>query len=263
MITLQDQLQRTISLPQAPTRIVCLVPSLTAWLHSLGLEEEVVGITKFCVHPQSWFRSKTRIGGTKDVHVEQVQALQPQLIIASKEENVQQQVELLYNVAQVYVSDVHDMPSALEALAHIGLLTGRHEQAALLLQQVVTGFRLLPAVKEPVPAAYLIWQQPYMTAGGDTFIHAMLRRCGLHNVFGEQQRYPQTTLAQLRDSGCRLVLLSTEPYPFKQQHVQALQAELPGVQVQLADGEMFSWYGSTMLQAPDYFRRCRQQWAVK
>lgn len=253
MPTFTDQLNRSINLPDTPRRIISLVPSQTELLAALGLEDTVVGITKFCVHPESWFRSKTRIGGTKQVHADRVHALQPDLIIANKEENVREQVEELAKDYPVWVSDVNTLEDALHMIRAIGDITDKASGAAGLAQTIESRFSQLNSLSPAVRTAYLIWKDPYMTIGHDTFIHHLLTRCGLTNVFADQTRYPAISIEALQEAECQLLLLSSEPYPFKQQHIDELRRHLPHTRILLADGEMFSWYGSRLLEAPAYF----------
>ncbi len=255
MPTFTDQLNRSISVPDTPRRIVSLVPSQTELLAALGLDDAVVGITKFCVHPETWFRSKTRIGGTKQVHIDRVHALQPDLIIANKEENVKEQVEELAGHYPVWVSDVNNLDDALAMIRAIGAITATNAQAASIAQAIEADFSQLAGLAPGLRTAYLIWKDPYMTVGHDTFIHHLLGRCGLQNVFGHQTRYPAITIEALQAAGCQLLLLSSEPYPFKQQHIDELQGYLPHTRIVLVDGEMFSWYGSRLLEAPAYFNK--------
>lgn len=235
------------------------MPSQTELLYDLGLDAEVTGITKFCVHPEHWFRSKTRIGGTKNVHLDQVRALQPQLIIANKEENNREQVEALAAVFPVWVSNIRILEDALDMIRQVGDITGRSAPAWQLSNTIRERFdelrTSLTVTTSPLPTAYFIWRKPWMVAGGDTFIHEMLSTCGLQNVFAHHTRYPEISLSDLAATGCRLVLLSSEPYPFKAQHIAEIQEVLPQARILLADGEMFSWYGSRLLQAPGYFRQ--------
>lgn len=248
-----DQLQRSVVLEKAPRRIISLVPSQTELLYSLGLDAEVVGITKFCVHPLAWFRSKTRVGGTKNVHADVIRALQPDLIIANKEENTQQDITALMAHYPVWVSNIQSLEDACGMIAGVGAITQRSAEAAALISEIESNFTRLKPLPAPVPTAYFIWRDPWMVAGGDTFIHQMMEACGLQNVFGGQMRYPSVTAASLASSGCRLVLLSSEPYPFKEKHIAELQAIVPEAAIRLVDGEMFSWYGSRLLEAPAYF----------
>jgi ABC-type Fe3+-hydroxamate transport system substrate-binding protein len=253
MPSFTDQLHRTITLPGIPQRIVSLVPSQTELLYDLGLEAEVAGITKFCIHPESWFRNKKRIGGTKNVHTETVHGLQPDLIIANKEENVKEQVEALAEHYPVWISDVNNLEDACDMIRELGAITGKAARAAAILKDIRHRFTQFQPLSPGLSTAYLIWKNPYMTIGNDTFIHYMLSRCGLQNVFADRTRYPAITVEELQTVNCQLLLLSSEPYPFKQQHIDELQQQLPDTQIMLVDGEMFSWYGSRLLHAPDYF----------
>jgi ABC-type Fe3+-hydroxamate transport system substrate-binding protein len=243
-----------------PKRIVSLVPSQTELLYYLGLDKETVGITKFCIHPAAWFRSKTRVGGTKTINISTIKKLQPDLIIANKEENVKEQIEELAIDHNVLVTDVNTIAEALEMILNIGRLTGKEKAAEELILGIKNEFSKIIRPKQSIPTAYLIWNKPYMTIGGDTFINDILSHAGLQNIFSDTKRYPEITVSQLRTkncpqgTACELVLLSSEPYPFKQKHIDELQAELPGVKIMLVDGEMFSWYGSRMLEAAGYLR---------
>ena len=250
-----DQTRRRVTIPAAPKRIISLVPSQTELLYALGLDTKVIGITKFCTAPPAWHRTKTRVGGTKDLHLERIGALEPDLIIANKEENTKEQIEQLANRFPVWVSDVNNLSSALSLIRELGTITGRHEKAADIAEQIVKEFAGLPVPEQPLSTAYLIWQNPFMTVGGDTFIHAMLEAAGFANVFKTHTRYPEITLNDLREKDCRLLLLSSEPYPFGPAHQAALAKELPQMQVELVDGTCFSWYGSRLLDAPACFRR--------
>ena len=230
------------------------MPSQTELLHYLGLEKETIGITKFCVHPDKWFRNKNRVGGTKNIDIQKIINLQPDLIIANKEENVKEQVEQVAAHFPVWVSDVNTPEDAYQMIADIGTLTGKTSKAAALVSAIKFEFDQLSLPRLPLPACYLIWKDPYMTIGRDTFIHHMLEKAGYENVFAARLRYPQVSVNEIRESGCKVVLLSSEPYPFKQKHIDELQEQLPGVGIQLVDGEMFSWYGNRLLLAPSYFR---------
>lgn len=249
-----DQINETITLQSYPKRIVSLVPSQTELLYELGLEEEVVGITKFCIHPTKWFRTKNRIGGTKNVDIAKVQSLQPDLVIANKEENTKADIEALKKFVPVWVSDICDLPDALEMIENIGIITNRENTAHNLKQSINEAFNQLPVPPNTLNTAYLIWRNPYITIGRDTFIHDMLKRVGFNNVFEQFTRYPEISLEQLKAANCNTVMLSSEPYPFKEKHIEELQSQLPDVRIQLVDGEMFSWYGSRLLQSTRYFK---------
>lgn len=238
-------------MPTPVQRIVSLVPSQTELLHHLGLDAEVVGITKFCVHPEAWFRSKTRVGGTKNVNIGKVRELNPTLIIANREENVQAQVEQLALEFETYVSNVCDLASAFDMIRTIGQLTQKVDAALNLVHTIDKGFGQLEP-KTKLRAVYAIWNNPLMVAGCDTFIHDMMAHAGFENCMTEP-RYPQIDLEKLCKLSPDVVLLSSEPFPFKAKHVKAFQRVLPKSKVVLVDGELFSWYGSRMLEAPEYF----------
>jgi ABC-type Fe3+-hydroxamate transport system substrate-binding protein len=251
-----DQLGRTITIPRTPRRIISLVPSQTELLYSLGLEDAVAGITKFCVHPESWFHNKPRIGGTKAVDLARVDALRPDLIIANKEENDRFQVEALAARYPVWISDVTDLQDALNMIRSVGLITGKAQEAGALAKSIAAEFATLPGIGPSSPRiAYLIWRDPWMAAGGDTFIHQMLQYCGFKNVYAVQTRYPVIELSTLAGPGCPIIFLSSEPYPFRERHVKEIREVLPDADIRLVDGEFFSWYGSRLLQAPAYFRQ--------
>lgn len=251
-------LTSTSQLPHPPKRIISLVPSQTELLYFLGLEEQTIGITKFCIHPDHWFRNKIRVGGTKTVDIQKIESLHPDLIIANKEENIREQVEELAKNFNVWVTDVNNLDQALEMINDIGAITNTKSKSNELSAVIKDEFSRLEFT-EVIPAAYLIWQEPYMTIGGDTFISDMMARAGFKNVFRHLQRYPEITLEDISASGCEVLLLSSEPYPFKEKHLAELQAKLPGVKVILADGEMFSWYGSWLLKSPGYFKKLRDK----
>lgn len=235
------------------------MPSQTELLHYLGLEQEVTGITKFCIHPNEWFRNKTRVGGTKNVHIAMVRQLQPDLIIANKEENVQEQVEALANEFPVWVSDVNNLNDAFQMIEAVGLMVGKPVQAAELISSIQNDFELLfRPIANTISVAYLIWRDPYMTVGHDTFINDMLMRCGFNNIYAKKQRYPATTTEELKSLQPQVILLSSEPYPFQQKHIDELQPHLPDTKIILVDGEIFSWYGSRLLKAPKYFLKLRE-----
>jgi len=244
------------------SRIISLVPSQTELLYDLKLEEEVKAITKFCIHPKNWFKNKTRIGGTKNINIELIKKISPDVIIANKEENVKEQVEELAKTIDVYVTDVNNLTDALEMIRNIGTITGKTIKALSIATQIEKKFHELSDSiqhKQKVKAAYLIWQNPYMAVGGNTFIDSMMQYCGLENIFTNVERYPEITLNDLESikSGkinCELILLSSEPYPFKEKHLHEIQLKLPSTKIMLADGEMFSWYGSRLLKAADYFK---------
>ncbi|MDB5091017.1 MAG: cobalamin-binding protein [Mucilaginibacter sp.] len=247
-----DQLNREVNLPSVPERIISVVPSQTELLFYLGLNDEVIGITKFCIHPTDKFKSTIKIGGTKQLDVAKIKALQPDLIIANKEENERSQLEELMKYFPVWISDISDLDGALEMIAGVGALVGKHKEALALNNNISLKFKELKLVQLNLRVAYFIWRKPYMVAGKNTFIDDMLQKCGLVNAF-EMERYPEIDASLLRETNPGVILLSSEPYPFKEKHITELKAIVPNAVIKLVDGEMFSWYGSRLLDAPAYF----------
>ncbi len=250
-INITDQMGRQISLPSYPKRIVSLVPSQTEFLYDLGLREEVVGQTLFCVHPAEMHKAKPRIGGTKTLQIDKIRALQPDLIIGNKEENVQAQLEILMQEFPVYMSDIANLDNAYQMMAQIGVLVGKELEANQIIAKIQADFSALVRTENPKTCLYLIWREPYMAAGTETFIGNLIQHIAWHN--GVVGRYPEISAGFIKELNPQLILLSSEPYPFKEKHINDLQQICPKAHIQLVDGEMFSWYGSRLLKATAYF----------
>ena len=279
-----DQMGRTIHYSFPPKRIISLVPSQTELLHYLGLEQQVVGITGYCIHPDAWYRSKPRIGGTKKFRLNKIEELAPDLIIGNKEENEQQQMEALMERYPVWMSDIFTLDDAFDMIQKVGHLVDREAASISLVQTLKKDFENLhPSLPpssfslssslssssslslsssrspSPLPSpsrvAYLIWRSPWMVAGVPTFIDHLMQRCGWTNVFSDRKaRYPEVNDKDLQNARPDLILLSSEPYPFKETHIAELQRLCPTSTIRLVDGELFSWYGSRLLHTPAYLR---------
>lgn len=260
-----DQLGRQVMLHRWPVkRIVSVVPSQTELLYDLGLGEAVVGITKFCIHPAEWYNNLPRVGGTKTLQPGKIATLNPDVILANKEENTQEQIEALAARYPVWVSDVFDLPSALDMIRSVGALCGKTAEAQDLANEIDTAFAVHRPDEHWVPlrAAYLIWRKPYMAAAGGTFIDDMMQRAGFTNVYAGQQRYPELHLSDLAALNPEVVLLSSEPYPFAEKHIREIREYLPDAKIMLVDGELFSWYGSRLRLSPAYFAQIREKMKV-
>ena len=256
-----DQLNRDIVIDTSkPLRIISLVPSQTELLYDLGLDNEVVGITKFCIHPKEWFKTKTRVGGTKNLNLDKIRELEPTLIIANKEENEKEQIELLSLEFPVWISDISTLEEALDMIGRIGALVGKAEKANGLIGQISNLHQQLICSPSHKRVLYLIWQNPIMAAGTSTFIHEMIHACGFVNALSDS-RYPILNVDDAIALNPDLVFLSSEPFPFKEVHINEWQALLPHAKVKLVDGELFSWYGSRLLKSFDYFRALNEELA--
>ncbi|WP_294247376.1 ABC transporter substrate-binding protein [uncultured Chryseobacterium sp.] len=234
-------------------KIVSLVPSITEALFDLGLtEHEIVGRTKFCIHPAEKVKDVTVIGGTKNINIGKIRALQPDLVLANKEENVKEQVEALMDDFKVLVTNVENIEDNYYLLKNLGKLFHKEERAQsfnLKIYEVLNEAKVNAKPK----AAYLIWNNPYMTIGSDTFIHKIMAEIGFENLFKDRKRYPEIKTEDL--AGADLIMLSSEPFPFKEKHIEELKAVYPEKKIMIVDGEAFSWYGTHIAKCGDYFKR--------
>ncbi|MEM1000442.1 MAG: helical backbone metal receptor [Bacteroidota bacterium] len=251
--TFTDHLGRRVRVPSPPQRIISLCPSQTATLFALGLGGKVVGRTRFCIHPQPEITTVERVGGTKAIKYERISRLAPDLIIGEKEENTPEMVAQLEREYPVYITDVRDLGSAEQMVRDLGRITGQPAAGAALAEAIQDGMASIRPLAPRPHCVYLIWRKPWMAAGADTFIDAVLQHCGFDNLARAWEgRYPEFRLDDLRQWAPRTVFLSSEPFPFAQKHREEIRAVLPEAEVRLVDGEMFSWYGSHMQAAPDY-----------
>lgn len=241
-------LGRNISLPKEPKRIICLVPSLTELLFDLGLDNRVVGITKFCIHPAEWFKSKTRIGGTKTVSFEKIKELDPDLIIANKEENTKEEIERLMEIYPVWVSDINTYSDALLAVKKIATICNKEIEGNNLIKQIEIKKKAFSSeLVETKSVLYLIWKDPYMTVGKKTYINDIITILGYKNCYKEK-RYKEISIEEIKQLNPQLIFLSSEPYPFKMKHLEEFNQLLPNTVCKIVDGELFSWYGSRLLK---------------
>lgn len=256
-----DQMNQIIRLESTPKRIISLVPSQTEFLYDIGLTDEVVGITKFCIYPDVWFRNKKRVGGTKNVDLEKVKALKPDLIIGNKEENTKEDIEALQKIAPVWMSDIFNLEDALEMMVFLGIICDKQKETDVIIQRIKkASFDLLSdsnPEKKKLKVAYLIWKDPYLVAAKNTFIDELLKYLELDNFFENQERYPEwkPDANNVPD----VIFLSSEPYPFQEKHALEIQSILPNSSIHLVDGEMFSWYGSRLQWSFDYFKKLKAE----
>jgi ABC-type Fe3+-hydroxamate transport system substrate-binding protein len=253
--TFTDQLGRAIEMNFPPKRIISLVPSQTELLFDLGLDAEIIGITNFCIHPATKIKNKAKIGGTKTLNLEFISQLNPDLIIGNKEENTKGDIDLLMEKYPVWMSDVNTLEDAKEMISLFGGFLDRKPESDYLNHLIHAGFTDLQqlAVEKGLrkKVAYLIWKDPYMFAGTNTFINNMLSKAGFVNVI-ETPRYPELSISDIERLAPEVLFLSSEPYPFRDKHVLNLKSLLPETEIMLVDGEMFSWYGSRLLRTIEY-----------
>lgn len=254
-----DQLGTLHSFETTPKRIISLVPSQTELLFELGLEEKIVGITKFCIHPYHLKATKKIIGGTKKVHAEKIRLLEPDIIIANKEENTQEIVEELSKICPVWVTNIITIEDNLKMISDFGQLFNKRTDARKWIDKTnyaYEDFKRFIADKPVKKAAYFIWRDPYMAAGSDNFINELLKLNNFHNIYESKGRYPEVELKKIRLEGDPdLVFLSSEPYPFKDEHAFEIGRFTHHAKTVFVDGEMFSWYGSRLVKAFEYFKQ--------
>jgi len=256
----QDQLKRVLVLEHIPKRIVSLVPSQTELLVDLGLESSIVGLTKFCIHPSSLRKNKTVVGGTKQVNFDKIKALNPDIILCNKEENTKEMILELESIAPVHISDICDLDDALELIELYGELFSAEKKATLLIKNIKKesqDFRHYVKDQPRLKVVYFIWKIPWMVAAKETFINEMLVLNNFENYFGNLTRYPEIELDAI-DKNIDVIMLSSEPFPFKEEHVNSLELKFPDCKVVLVDGEYFSWYGSRLAEAFGYFKTLRK-----
>lgn len=237
-----DQLGNGFSFVESPRRIISLVPSISELICDLGKEDCLVGCTSYCVHPTT-LSDITKVGGTKKVDIALLRSLSPDLIIANKEENTKSDILKIQEEFKVWVSDVKTHEDAMEMTMNLSFLLGKSDVGKIICQQTSKCLEIFSS-NEMQRTLYLIWRKPYMSVGGDTYIHDIMEWCGYQNVCGDKKRYPKLSIQDIEALSPEIILLSSEPFPFKAKHIYELQKISPNSEVYLADGEFFSWYGS-------------------
>ncbi|SEM42384.1 ABC transporter substrate-binding protein [Chryseobacterium taichungense] len=233
-------------------KVVSLVPSITEALFDLGLtENHVVGRTKFCIHPAEKVKNVTVIGGTKNINIDKIKALQPDLILANKEENVKEQVKALMTDFKVIVTNVETIEDNYYLLKNLGQIFNKQDKAQMFNLKIYDVLQQTK-INKKIKAAYLIWKNPYMTIGSDTFIHRILEEIDFENIFKDKKRYPVIEIADLAHA--EVIMLSSEPFPFKEKHIEELKAYYPDKKIIIVDGEAFSWYGTHIAKCGNYFK---------
>jgi ABC-type Fe3+-hydroxamate transport system substrate-binding protein len=248
-----------LEIPDRPARIVSLVPSLTETLFALGLGGSVAGVTDYCVHPAEGVRDLPHVGGTKNPSLERIGALQPDLVLANREENRQRDVERLEAAGlRVFVTYARSVREGCDEIGLLGRIGGRESAAREIQESIESAWaRARERAREPGPGvAALIWKHPFMAVGGDTFADDLIAQCGGRNVFHDAgRRYPRVYEADLLAAGPDVLLLPTEPYEFGPRDAEELmRLDLPAARdgrVHVIEGELLSWYGPRMARALD------------
>lgn len=252
----RDQLGNEIELNGIPGRIISVVPSQTEFLYDIGMKDNIVGQTIFCIHPRSHFKTAKKIGGTKKLRLDEIAALKPDLIIANKEENELSQISELQQHFPVWISDIKTFADAVQMMTSLGEICGKQIETELIIQKINNSFSELENNDRKKRVLYLIWNEPWMAAGRDTFIHEMITMAGFENaIVGKNSRYPEISIEDVKSLQPDYVFLSSEPFPFNEKHVKEWNSLFPEIKTVIVDGEMFSWYGSRMILAAEYFKK--------
>ena len=245
-------MNNTILLSSPPKRIVCLVPSITELLVDLGLEDKIIGITKFCVEPV-YIRNKcTIVGGTKKIKLNKIHELNPDFIIANKEENNENDIVELKKSFKIWISDVKTINDNNYLIKQLGDIFNKKTEAERIINLTDDLFENLNNKFNNKRVLYLIWKNPLMTVGNDTFIHEIISKIGLKNCI-EETRYPTIDINKFKN--IEFVFLSSEPYPFNENDLKEIQKDFPYSKIFLVDGTYFSWYGSRLSKSKEYFEK--------
>jgi ABC-type Fe3+-hydroxamate transport system substrate-binding protein len=255
MILRQDDLGREIRIPGPARQIVSLVPSITETLFALGAEDRIVGITDYCIHPRDGIAEKTKIGGTKNVNVEAVLALRPDLVIANVEENREHLVRRLeLSGIPVFVTFPKNVDGCCKMIRDVAALTAAERQGATILSEIEAARRDASAGIRKIRVLCPIWKNPYMTINRDTFVHSILEEAGGENVFADApERYPRFELKDAARLQPRVIILPTEPYHFGESDKAEFESlDIPAShdgRIHIVEGELLSWYGPRVARA--------------
>lgn len=240
-------------------RIVSLCPSLTELVFDLGHGDELVGRTKFCIHPADRVGAVEKVGGTKNPKLERIIELAPNLVLLNEEENRREDAEALRAAGvQCHVSFPHTALETADMVRSIADAIDAKADGERIARDIETRHNRVvksAADRAPVSYAYMIWREPWMTLNADTFVSALLGDAGGRNAFASAvDRYPAISPADLTSQSPDVVLLSTEPFPFQPKHAEEL-ARLTGIdreRFEIVDGELLSWHGSRTPAGIDY-----------
>lgn len=258
MFEFTDQLMNTIKLDKMPKRIISIVPSQSEFLWIIGLRKEIVGITKFCKYPNEMFQKIERIGGTKNLNIDKIRRLKPDLIIGNKEENKKSQINLLQKEFNVWMSDIFDFKDTFNMMYSLGIIFGKEKETQKLISLIELSLLKVKNIFNNQKVAYFIWKKPYMVAANNTYINFILNYLGLKNAFYFLKRYPILDEEKLKQIKIELCFLSSEPFPFKAKHVNEFELIFPNSKIWIVNGEVFSWYGPRLLYLHDHVKQLKK-----
>ena len=238
-------------------KIISLVPSITETLFYLGLGDKIVGITKWCKYPETEVKKKTKIGGVIGINIEKIKNLKPDLIFAVKEENDKNEIEKLSEFTNVYVDEIINLKDAFQQIINIGKLTETEKKSKKLVNNIKLDFTEISNFNN-LKCAYLVWNNPLMLVGGNTFINSILESCNFKNVFDDKISYPKITINEINKKNPDIIFLCSEPFEFKEKHKIDFKEKFPNKNILLVDGEIFTWYGSHLLKTKEYCEKIKK-----
>lgn len=252
MLEIKDQIGRSIQFKSPAKRVVSLVPSLTELVYDLAGKEVLQGCTIWCVHPIGLKEELQIIGGTKNIQIETIRDLNPDLIVANREENLHEQLDPLLQEFPVYVSDIKNVDHCLACIKDLGQILAKENEASKLINKAKDLRASL--LRKNSNFLYFIWKNPYMVAGPDTYISALLEEIGFNNLAPvNQERYPKLEWADIQELNPEIILLSSEPYAFNSEDTLPFYQQ--DFKVKVVDGERLSWYGSRLIKALEYLNK--------
>ncbi|NIM20579.1 MAG: ABC transporter substrate-binding protein [Candidatus Latescibacteria bacterium] len=266
-IVIEDDLRRRHVFQSPPGRIVSLVPSITETVVLLGADQRLVGITDYCVHPEDALADIPRVGGTKNPDVPDILSLEPDVVLANKEENRKRDVEALEKQVPVFVTYPTTVRESLKTVRDLGTLLNAEDEAAKFTEECEGMMRSIAqdvTVSKPLRTACMIWRDPWMAVGPNTYASDLLKALGFENVYGSRKdRYPVTSLEELAERRPDVILLPNEPYEFDEGDKSFVEdfVNERGVSamILLLMGSHLTWFGSRTLAALEYLLDIRRR----
>ena len=259
-ISIKDDSGHSLSFDSPPRRIISLVPSLTHTLAEMGVADRIVGRTSFCTEPKDVVSAIPDVGGPKNINIEKVIYLKPDLVLADMEENSEDDVKALMKAglftAAFLPKKVEDVPGILERIAT--LLQGDN-RASRVITNVTNAIK--DAQNEPlplIPSLSLIWKGPYMSFAPNTYIGSILKLSGFMNIFQKMgERYFKVDLEEIAHNNIEAIILPTEPYPFTPEELDeiSLRLNVPLSRSFIIKGDLLTWYGATTADAIETLRQ--------
>jgi ABC-type Fe3+-hydroxamate transport system substrate-binding protein len=235
-----------IQLKEPPERIVSLVPSLTETIIDLGCVNQLAGCTGFCLEIEGTAEAR-EIGGVRDPDIELIRSLNPDLVLAGREENQKKDIEMIKGFSRVYVCEPRTVGDAIGIINDIGVLLHETETASAWARKIHEYRVKLNELRQdttPVRFGYLVWWDPMMVAAGDTYISSLLEEGPFLNAFGDMKRYPQVEESELINRDMDIIFISSEPYGFDDNLIGDIRKLTGDIPVERIDGRMCGWYGT-------------------